>query len=66
MKKRAAQRGVSVAEVVREALEDALGPREHPVPSFIGKYDSKGRGPSAAEIDDKYVAPPYKSDPPLK
>jgi ribbon-helix-helix CopG family protein len=65
VKKRAAQRGVSVAQVVREALEDALG-RGRPLPSFIGKYRSHGVGPPAAEIDDKYVAEPYKSDMPDK
>jgi plasmid stability protein len=63
VKKRAGQRGVSVAQVVRDALEAAVGDGGHRVPSFIGKYDSKGRGPSASEIDGKYVADPYATAP---
>lgn len=61
VKKRAAERGVSVAQIVRDALEEAVGRRPRG-PTFIGIGDSKGRGPSAAEIDDKYVAEPYASD----
>jgi hypothetical protein len=63
VKKRATERGVSVARVVRDALEDAMGHRPSG-PTFIGIGDSKGRGPSASEIDDKYVAEPYASEPP--
>lgn len=63
VKKRAADRGISVAQVVRDALEGALG-RRPAGPTFIGIGDSKGRGPSAAEIDGKYVAEPYASEPP--
>jgi hypothetical protein len=63
VKKRAALRGVSVAQVVRDALEAALGSGEQRGPSFIGKYDSKGRGPAASEIDDTYVAEPYATAP---
>ena len=61
VKKRAAQRGISVAQLVREALETALG-SGRPVPSFIGKGNSHGLGPPASEIDDKYIAEPYASD----
>lgn len=63
VKKRAAQRGISVAQVVRDALEAAVG-RAPAGPTFIGSGDSKGRGPSASEIDDTYVAEPYASDAP--
>ncbi len=63
MKRRAAARGVSVARVVRDALEEAVG-RAPRGPTFIGIGDSKGRGPSASEIDDHYVAEPYVSDAP--
>ncbi len=63
VKKRAAERGVSVARVVRDALEEALG-RRPSGPTFIGMGDSRGRGPSASEIDDRYVAEPYASEPP--
>lgn len=63
VRKRAAQRGVSIAQVVREALEDALGDGRYPVPTFIGRHSSGGARPFGDEIDDKYVAPPYRDDP---
>lgn len=65
MKKRAAQRGVSVAQVVRDALEAALGDRgrAHPIPSFIGKYASGRRDDSERSSNDEYVAEPYASEP---
>ena len=64
VKKRAKQRGVSVAQVVREALEVALGGGAHPVPSFIGKYSSgRANNDSERASSDEYVAEPYASKP---
>lgn len=63
VKKRAVERGVSVAQVVRDALEDAVGGSRHPTPSFIGKYSSGGKRPFADEIGDDYVAEPYADEP---
>jgi plasmid stability protein len=63
VKKRAAQRGVSVAQIVREALEVALGDGGHRVPSFIGKYASGRTDDSIRASNDEYVAEAYASEP---
>lgn len=60
VKKRAAERGVSVARVVRDALEVALGDGRRPEPTFIGKYASGGRAP-ARDTSDGFVAEPWRS-----
>lgn len=65
VKKRAAQRGVSVAQLVREALEGALGgERRQPVPLSIGKFRS-GLANNDAEraSNEEYVAEPYADEP---
>jgi plasmid stability protein len=64
VRKRAAQRGVSIAQIVREALELALGDRAQPVPTFIGKYASgRPNNDSERASNDEYVADPYRSEP---
>jgi plasmid stability protein len=63
VKKRAAQRGVSVAQIVRDALEAALGDGRQPAPSFIGKYSSGRTDDSIRASNDEYVAEPYASEP---
>lgn len=63
-KKRAAQRGVSVAEVVRDALERALGdPERRPVPLSIGKFSSGRPNNDSERASDEFVAEPYVDEP---
>lgn len=63
VKKRAKQRGVSVAQIVRDALEVALGDGGHRVPSFIGKYASGRANNDSERASDEFVAEPYASEP---
>ena len=65
VKKRAAQRGVSVAQLVREALERALGDeRRQPAPLSIGRFGSGRRNnDSERASNDEYVAEPYADEP---
>lgn len=62
-KRRAAERGVSVAQIVREALERELGPAA-PVPDVrcAGAFAS-GRGDLArrASTAGDYEPPPFRS-----
>lgn len=61
-RRRAADRGVSVAHVVREALERELGSRD-PQPEIraVGVFDSQ-RGDLARRADrDEYTPPPFRS-----
>ncbi len=64
VKKRAAERGVSVAQLVREALERALGPeRRPPIPLSIGRYRSGRPNRDSERASDGYVAEPYADGP---
>ena len=64
VKKRAAQRRVSVAEVVRDALEQALGdPERRPVPLSIGKFSSGRPNNDSERASYEYVAEPYADEP---
>jgi plasmid stability protein len=64
VKKRAAQRGVSVAEVVRDALERALGDGDRrPVPLSIGKFSSGRTNKDSERASDEFVAEPYVDEP---
>lgn len=64
VKKRAAERGTSVAEVVRDALEGALGdPERRPVPLSIGKFSSGRPNNDSERASDDYVAEPYADEP---
>lgn len=60
-KRTAAERGVSVAGLVREALERELGPPV-PVPEIdcVGLFDS-GEGDLARRATDRYEPPPFRS-----
>ena len=60
-KRRAADRGVSVAQVVRDALERELGPAA-PAPEVqcAGAFRS-GQGDLARRAADEYVPPPFRS-----
>lgn len=61
-KRRAADRGVSVAQLVREALERELGPAS-PTPDVrcAGAFSS-GQGDLARRAgDDEYEPPPFRS-----
>lgn len=62
-RRRAADRGVSVAQVVREALEHELGPAAPPPDIRCGGSFSSGRGDLArrASSSDDYEPPPFRS-----
>lgn len=61
VRQRARERGVSAAQVIREALErELIGERQPPL-SFIGVMSS-GRGDlSARASEDEYEPPPWRS-----
>jgi hypothetical protein len=60
-RRRAADRGVSVAQVVREALERELAPAS-PTPDVrcAGAFRS-GQGDLARRVGDDYEPPPFRS-----
>ncbi len=58
-KRRADDRGVSLAQLVREALESEVGPGAHRRRlKFIGAFESRG-GPSARELSELGPVPPF-------
>jgi hypothetical protein len=61
-RRRAAERGVSVAQVVREALERELGaPGPPPEIRCAGAFDSRRGDLSRRASDDEFTAPPFRS-----
>ena len=52
----AAREGRSLGDLVREALEEKVAALA-PAPRSIGRGDSGGRGPRAAEIGDLPIEP---------
>jgi hypothetical protein len=60
-RRRAAERGVSIAQVVRDALEAELGASRIPEPRIVGKYRSGTGDLSRRASDDEYVPPPWRS-----
>lgn len=57
----AAERGVSVAQVVRDALERELGVAYQPEPLSLGRYRS-GQGDLARRAsEEEYEPPPWRS-----
>lgn len=62
LKQRAADRGISVAAVVREALERELGPTAKP-PEIrsIGAFASEGGDLSRRASADEYEPPSFRS-----
>lgn len=60
-RRRAVERGVSVAQVVRDALEVELGRDRQPEPRSLGKYRSGTRDLSQRASDDRYVPPAWRS-----
>lgn len=61
VKRRAAQRGISVAQLVRDALERTVGEdRLPPKPLSLGRFDSGGLAP--ASDADGFVAEPCRQD----
>lgn len=61
-RRRAADRGVSVAQVVRDALERELDPAA-PQPEIrsIAAFDSGCEDLGRRAADDEYVPPPFRS-----
>lgn len=62
-RRRAADRGVSVAQVVREALEHELGQAAPPPDIRCGGSFRSGRGDLARRVSssDDYEPPPFRS-----
>jgi len=63
-KRRAAERGVSVAQVVREAMEHELGPDEERIPpplTCIGAFSSGRSDLSELASGDFYEPDPWVS-----
>lgn len=60
----AARRGVSIAQIVREALEHELGADKQPPPLWVGKFRSKHGDLSERASRDEYTPDPPVSDPP--
>ena len=60
MRKRANERGVSVAALGRESIERSLGNDRQPFPHSIGKHRS-GRRHDARRAGAKFVAEPWRS-----
>ena len=59
-RRRAAERGVSIAQVVRDALEVELADGR-PLPRIIGKYRSGTSDSSRLASEEGYVPPPWRS-----
>jgi hypothetical protein len=61
-RRRAAQRGVSVAQVVRDALEKDLGYEQAlpPLPLSIGIVSSRDGDLSRRASDDEFQPEPYR------
>jgi hypothetical protein len=63
-KRRAAERGLSVAQVVRDAIEHELGPAgEEPIPpplTCIGAFSSARGDLSRRASADEYEPPPFR------
>jgi len=60
-KRRAAERGISLAQLVRESLEREVGDARQPPFSIIGRYASSG--PADAKADTERGAVPAVSSP---
>lgn len=60
-KRRAAERGVSVAQVVREAIERDLGPATPPPKIACAAAFRSGEGDLARRASDDYEPPPFRS-----
>lgn len=60
-RRRAAERGVSVAQVVREALERELGPVTPPPEITSAGSFRSGRGDLAQRASDDYEPGPFRS-----
>jgi hypothetical protein len=62
-KRRAAERGVSVAEIWREALRHELGPDEERIPpplTCIGAFASERGDLSRRASEDEYEPEPFR------
>jgi hypothetical protein len=60
-RQRASERGVSVAQVVRDALERELGDEQPPPPvTSIGVISSEHGDLSRRATDDEYEPEPYR------
>ncbi len=60
-RRRAAERGVSVAQVVRDALERDLGAEPGPrALTTLGMVDSAAGGMADGASNDEYEAEPYR------
>jgi hypothetical protein len=62
-KRRARERGVSVAQVVREAMEHELGPAEEamaPPFTLIGAFSSEHGDLSRRASEDEYEPEPFR------
>ncbi len=62
-KREAEERGVSLAQFVREALEHELNGAPRRELSFVGKYRSDPAGPSARELTERYPRLPPRGWP---
>jgi plasmid stability protein len=60
-RRRAAERGVSIAQVVRDALEAALENDRPRIPENLGKFSSGFTDTAERAGNDEYVPPPWRS-----
>ena len=60
-RRRAAARGVSIAQVVRDALEKELGDERPPEPLSLGKYRSGSGDLSRRASEDEYEPTSWRS-----
>ena len=56
----AALRGVSIAQLVREALERDLGPDRQPMPLSLGKFRSRSGDLSERASRDEFEPDPWR------
>ena len=61
VRRRAADRSVSLPQVVRDALEAELGRKRQPDPLSIDRFSSGSGDLSVRASNDEYVPPPYRS-----